>query len=103
MRYALIDLWAGQRVLLTETDVQTMQRLANAAINHHRPEPVPAVPCVRPSGSGAEGEDREERGGAPLQLQGWAWLEQGGRIQLLIDSCPCGAVSVIEERDGHTI
>lgn len=45
----------------------------------------------------------EKSGGAPVQVQGWAWLEQAGRAQLLIDSCPCGAVSVIEARDGNSV
>lgn len=73
MRYALIDTWTGQRVLdFSEDDLKTLRDLANAAINHHRPEPVPAVPDLRPSSSGDTGEDREERphAGARLGLVG---------------------------------
>ena len=42
---------------------------------------------------------RERAKKGPLTVQGWAWLEQSGRVQLLIDSCPCGAVSVTNESD----
>lgn len=62
MRYALIDLWTGQRVLLSKTDVKTMQEVLHRASHNHRPSQVQdAVPRMRGNCTGPEGDDCKER------------------------------------------
>lgn len=56
-RFVLLDQLTGRTIYLSLSDVKTMHDVLHRATCNYRPEPLPAVPDLRPSGSGDQGHD----------------------------------------------